>query len=372
MLKKPIHIISFDNPFPPDFGGVIDVFFKVKALHEIGFTIYLHCFYQDRNVVSDELKAITQRVFLYKKNRNPFFLFSKFPFPVVCRFRDELTRNIATIDAPILFEGLHTTMILQKTNLANKKFLRLHNIESNFYAGMSKNETNYFKKIAYHFASKKFIEYQKTIPNFDHTFSLSCFENDIVKSMTDSVSYIPVFHGNSIKNIDGFGKYALYHGDLRLADNKKAAKFLIKVFKNIPDYQLIIASSNGKKLVEKKSKNQSNVTFFELQNDAQLNNLFLNAHINVMLSFQKSGTKLKVINALFKSRFCLINHNMVDDEQVLNLCELANSKEEFISKINQLKLKSFQESERRNLVLESVLSDIDNAKKIEKIIGYEI
>ena len=63
---------------------------------------------------------------------------------------------------------------------------------------------------------------------------------------------------------------------------------------------------------------------------------------------------------------------MVDDEQVLNLCELANSKEEFISKINQLKLKSFQESERRNLVLESVLSDIDNAKKIEKIIGYEI
>ncbi len=372
MLKKPIHIISFDNPFPPDFGGVIDVFFKVKALHEIGFTIYLHCFYQDRNVVSDELKATTERVFLYKKNRNPFFLFSKFPFPVVCRFREELTRNIASIDAPILFEGLHTTMILQKTNLANKKFLRLHNIESNFYAGMSKNETNYFKKIAYHFASKKFIEYQKTIPNFDHTFSLSCFENDIVKSMTDSVSYIPVFHGNSIKTIDGFGKYALYHGDLRLADNKKAAKFLIKVFNKISDYQLIIASSNGKKLVEKKSKNQSNVTFFELQNDAQLNNLFLNAHINVMLSFQKSGTKLKVINALFKSRFCLINHNMVDDEQVLNLCELANSKEEFISKINQLKLKSFQESERRNLVLESVLSDIDNAKKIEKIIGYEI
>ena len=161
MLKKPIHIISFDNPFPPDFGGVIDVFFKVKALHEIGFTIYLHCFYQDRNVVSDELKATTERVFLYKKNRNPFFLFSKFPFPVVCRFREELTRNIASIDAPILFEGLHTTMILQKTNLANKKFLRLHNIESNFYAGMSKNETNYFKKIVYHFASKKFIEYQK-------------------------------------------------------------------------------------------------------------------------------------------------------------------------------------------------------------------
>ena len=29
MQTKPLHIISFDNPFPPDFGGAIDVFYKV-------------------------------------------------------------------------------------------------------------------------------------------------------------------------------------------------------------------------------------------------------------------------------------------------------------------------------------------------------
>ena len=370
MLKKPIHIISFDNPFPPNYGGVIDVFYKVKALHDIGFTIYLHCFYQDRNLVSNELKSITKKVFLYKKNRNPFFLFSKFPFPIVSRFRKELIENISIVDAPILFEGLQTTMILQKVDLPNKKYLRLHNIESNFYAGMSKNEANFFKKIAYHFASKKFIEHQKTIPNFDHTFSLSCYENEVVKTMTDKVSYIPVFHGNSQKKIEGFGNFALYHGDLRLADNKRAAKFLIEVFKEIPDYKLIIASSNGKQLIENKSKNQLNITFVKLQNDTQLNELFENAHINVMLSFQKSGTKLKLINSLFNSRFCLINNNMVDDEQVLNLCELANSKEEFISKINLLKNKSFQESEKRNQVLASVLDDRSNAKKLADYIKY--
>lgn len=369
MKEKPIHIISFENPFLPDFGGVIDVFYKLKALHGIGFKIHLHCFTEDRFEVSDELRNITESVSIYKKDKNPFFLFSKYPFPVICRFRDELIANLAKVDAPILFEGLHTTMILRKTDLPNKKYLRLHNIESNFYSGMSRNETNLFKKIAYHFASEKYISYQKTIPNFDHVFTLSCYENEFVKSMTDKVSYVPVFHGTEKKEmLSEFGEFALYHGDLRLADNKNAAKFLIDVFREIPDYKLVIASSNGKKRIQKQIGNLGNIEFVELQTNEQLDDLFKRAHMNVMLSFQKSGTKLKLINALFKSRFCLINDNMIDDAEVLRFCELANSKEEFISKINILREKPFLDLQERNIGLTNVLSDTNNAMLIEKII----
>lgn len=370
MKDQPLHIISFDNPFPPDYGGVIDVFYKVKALHEVGYKIFLHCFTEDRFEVSPELKNCTEHVYIYRKDKNPFFLFSRFPFPVVCRFRPELISNLAKVDAPILFEGLHTTMVLQKTKLTNKKYLRLHNIESNFYAGMSKNETNYFKKIAYHFAAKKYLEYQKTIPDFDHVFTLSCYENDFVKTMTEKVSYIPVFHGNEKKEmLAEYGEFALYHGDLRLADNKNAAKFLIRVFKTIPDYKLVIASSNGKKMVESKIRDLKNIEFVELQNNEQLNGLFKKAHINVMLSFQKSGTKLKLINALFKSRFCLVNNNMIDDARVLKFCELANTKEEFIAQINTLRTKPFLDLQERNDGLTKVLSDTKNALHIKEIIG---
>lgn len=373
MQTKPLHIISFENPFPPDFGGVIDVFYKIKALHAIGYTIHLHCFYENRDVVSSELKAITESVYLYKKNKNPFFLFSEFPFPVVCRFRTELIQNLAKVKAPILFEGLHTTMILQKVALPNSKYLRLHNIESNFYAGMSRNETNYFKKIAYHFAAKKYINYEKTISNFDHVFTLSCHENTIVKTMTEKVSYVPVFHGNvEVKMVSEFGEYAFYHGDLRLADNKNAAKFLIKVFAEIPDYRLIIASSNGKKGIEKRIKKFNNIEFVELQNDNQLEELFAKAHLNVMLSFQKSGTKLKVINALFKSRFCLVNANMVDDAEILKHCELAHTESEFIAQINRLKYKPFLDSEIRKAAFSNLLDDVINAKKIDEIIKYDL
>ncbi|MGV3696155.1 hypothetical protein [Flavobacterium sp.] len=365
MKGKPLHIISFDNPFPPDYGGVIDVFFKVKALHGIGFTIYLHCFTEDRIEVSEELRKCTEQVFIYKKDKNPFFLLSKFPIPVVCRFRAQLISNLAKVDAPIFFEGLQSTMILHKASLHNKKFLRLHNIESNFYAGMSKSETNLIKKMLYHFTAKKFVYYEKTLRDFDHVFTLSHYENEFAKTLTDKVSYVPVFHGNE-KNqpLSEYGEFALYHGDLRLADNKKAAKFLIEVFKEIPDYKLVIASSNGRKLIENRIKNLRNIEFVELENGAHLDKLFSKAHVNVMLSFQKSGTKLKLINALFKSRFCLVNANMIDDVDVLKFCELANSKKDFIAKINSLKKRPFLDSDQRALGFANVLSDSKNAKLI--------
>ena len=372
MQNKPLHIISFDNPFPPDFGGVIDVFYKIKALHSLGFSIYLHCYYDDRKVVSEELKAITEEVYLYKKNKNPLFVFSKFPLPVICRFQKDIIQNIKKHNAPILFEGLHSTMILQKASLDNKKYLRMHNIESNFYAGMSKSETNLIKKILYHFVSKKYQTYQKITADFDCVFALSQHEYKEAKKMTANCVYVPVFHGNETNTtLSEYGNYAFYHGDLRLSDNKRAAQFLIEVFKEIPDYDLIIASSNGKKRIENNSKNVPNVKFVKIKSEAYLDELFANAHINVMLSFQEAGTKLKVINSLFKSRFCLINKNMVDDEKVLSLCELASTKQDFISKITDLINKPYTQNEARKEVLMSVLNDVNNAKLIEQKITFD-
>lgn len=370
MQNKPIHIISFDNPFPPNYGGVIDVFYKIKSLHNLGFEIYLHCFYEYRSDVSEELKAITKNVFLYKKNRNPLFLLSAIPLSVTSRFHKDLIKNIESIEGPILFEGLQTTMIINKTKLVNRKlFLRLHNLESNFYAGMSKNETSFLKRILYYIESKKYANYQNIITKFDFVFTLAKQECMVVKTKMDNVNYIPVFQGNEdFKELTEFGNYAFYHGDLRLPDNKKAVSFIIDLFKKIPDFKLIIASSNGKEFVEKQSKKDSNIEFVFIENEAHLSSLLANAHVNVMLSFQQSGTKLKIVNSLFKSRFCLINNNMVDDERIVNLCEIANTEAEFIQKINQLKTQPFTQNEERRKVLSKVYNDLDNAKKVEKIL----
>lgn len=368
MQNKSLHIISFDNPFPPDYGGAIDVFYKIKAFYDLGFKIYLHCFYDERSVVSEELKVITEAVYLYKKNRNISFFFSAIPFGIKSRFHNDLVKNIEKIDAPIFFEGLQTTMLMHKVSLPNKKYLRLHNLESNFYEGMSSSETSWFKKFTYYFESKKYGNYQKILNEFDHVFALSMYEYDAVKAVTNKGAYVPVFHGNTkMASVSDYGDYAFYHGDLRLSDNKKAVQFIINVFKEIPEYPLIIASSNGKEFVENQIKDISNIEFVNIEKELHLVTLLEKAHINVMLSFQQSGTKLKVINSLFKSRFCLINSNMIDDERILELCEIAATKEEFILKIKELKSKPFLDTNNREEVLLDVLNDTKNAKKISAL-----
>ncbi len=370
MPNKPLHIISFDNPFPADYGGVIDVFYKLKSLHELGYAIHLHCFYDERNVIFDELKAITEAVYLYKKNRSPIFLFSSIPFGIKSRFHKSLIANIKAVDAPILFEGLQTTMVLHQADFSNKKYLRLHNLESNFYTGMHRSETKWLKKIMYYLEIGKYLKYEKQLHHFDHVFTLSVYENEIVKTWSDAVTYLPVFHGNKVvKELSDFGEFALYHGDLRLPDNKKAVQFLIQVFQKIPNYKLIIASTNGKDFVSSQIQNDKNIEFAFIETEVQLETLLEKAHVNVLLSFQQSGTKLKLINSLFKSRFCLINENMVDDKSILQLCEMASSEKEFIAKINELKNRPYNEYDKRVMITSQVLDDSKNAQRLAAILS---
>ena len=371
MQNKAIHIISFDNPYPPIYGGVIDVYYKIKALHEIGMEIYLHCFVAKIPNEFPELEAITKKVFFYKASKNPLLLISRIPFSVICRNDKKLLQNLEEVVAPILFEGLKTAYLVHKNQLQNHtKILRLHNIEQYYYKGISKSETSFFYKILFYLESKKYEHFDKIIHKFDKVMALSHFENEYANRKFGNSVYVPVFHGNEMNNrLSSFGKYALYHGDLRTSDNNRAVAFLIKVFKKIPNYSLLIASSCGADFVKRKKASASNISFVSIKNEDHLDDLLESAHINVMLSFQQSGTKLKLINSLYKSRFCIINKNMVDDEMVRNCCEMAETETEFIAAVNRLRSQPYLDFEKRKSVLAPILNDATNVKLIATLIA---
>jgi hypothetical protein len=92
------------------------------------------------------------------------------------------------------------------------------------------------------------------------------------------------------------------------------------------------------------------------------------AHINLILSFQRSGTKLKLLNSLFRSRYCIINENIIDDEVVSDFCVKIDSKEKLISQINVLKSEPYSDSEKKKAVLEKYLNDITNAQILDGIL----
>ena len=70
MSDKHLHIVTHNVPFPANYGGVIDVFQKIKTLHALGVKIYLHCFTYDDRKEQPELNKYCEKVFYYKRNKS--------------------------------------------------------------------------------------------------------------------------------------------------------------------------------------------------------------------------------------------------------------------------------------------------------------
>ena len=128
-IQKTIHIISFDVPYPPNYGGVIDVFYKLKALHKAGVKIHLHCFEYGRGV-KKELEEFCVSVHYYPRKTGFLQHFSFVPFIIKSRASNELVQNLIKVPAPILMEGLHTCALLKNDQLSTIfKIFRESNIE---------------------------------------------------------------------------------------------------------------------------------------------------------------------------------------------------------------------------------------------------
>ena len=366
MLGKEIQIVAFNNPFPPNFGGAIDMFYKLKALKELGIDIYLHVFYDDRIDISG-LKPLCKSIYIYKKQKNLIKHFSLIPYSSNTRISKLLEKRLSSLNAPILFESLRTVAILRKKVFKQKVAIRCHNIEHEYSWGLSKSSSSYIMKVANFIEGYKQKYFEPIVHKADVLFAISNYDyNYFLKTYKKKTIYLPVFQGCiDVAGKNGFGKYALYHGDLSIADNVKSAIFLINVFESLNIPLKCASSTKVKSLINEIDKHE-NISFHYIEESGDLDKLIEGAHINVLYSFQRSGTKLKVFNALFKGRHCIVNENIVDDLEVLQLCEVAENKIEYQKAVEKLIKKEFVVSAK----LEKVLDKYNSKKNAEKIIKY--
>ncbi|MEN8124247.1 MAG: hypothetical protein ABFR32_03885 [Bacteroidota bacterium] len=365
-MNKKLHIVSFDVPYPPVYGGVIDVFYKLKALSELGIEIYLHTFEYGTGRQS-ELEKYCKNVYYYQRSSSLKRIFSKLPFIVNSRKNEILIQNLKKIKAAILFEGLHTTYPLLKHNFKDRKILiRTHNIEHEYYFGLAKSDKLISKKIFFNIEALKLKYYQSILKKADSILSISPLEFKYFNKLFENKTvYIPVFHRNTqVKSLSKKGSFALYHGDLRVSDNLKAAFFLIDIFNDL-NYNLIIAGNTLNKNLLRVINKTTNISFEKLENNTKLISLFKEAHINILPTFQKTGIKLKLINTLYNGRFCLVNNEMIAGTGLENLCLQANSKNEFRNQILDIANKEylFKNTEKKERLLKAFNNTI-NANKI--------
>lgn len=70
--------------------------------------------------------------------------------------------------------------------------------------------------------------------------------------------------------------------------------------------------------------------------------LIQEAHINLLPTFQNTGIKLKLLNALFNGRFCIVNSMMTEHTGLEKYCEIADDPQMMSEIISQKWKLSFQ------------------------------
>lgn len=341
-----LHVLSFDVPYPADYGGVIDVFYKLKALKNKGIKVYLHCFSYGRPT-QKILLSLCEQVFYYPRKSPITSLPIRLPHIVQSRQHPTLLANLQKHDFPILFEGLHTCFYLNHPSLVNRiKMVRMHNIEWDYYYHLYQSEKNVLKKVFFRIESFLLKKYEKQLTHAAVIFAISPSDTQYLTKRFGRVEYLPAFHAQEqITCLLGKGDYALYHGNLGVSENQEAVTFLItKVFAKIR-IPLIVAGKNASKPLRKLINQHAHISLVDYPADKKLLNLIQHAHVNILPTFQPTGIKLKLINALFNGRFCLVNPPMVQDTGLANFCHIATTADNFIKLLKKLFSIPFLESD---------------------------
>ena len=93
MSQPHLHIIALDVPLPVDYGGVMDIFYKISWLHKLGVKIHLHCFTKGRPP-QDELDNYCEEVFYYQRKNFLQVLPVRLPYMVASRDNAALIKNM--------------------------------------------------------------------------------------------------------------------------------------------------------------------------------------------------------------------------------------------------------------------------------------
>ena len=370
-MNQTVHIVSFNVPYPPDYGGVMDVFYKIAELKKQGIDVILHCFSYGRPR-SRSLEKECARVFYYKRDLSSFYLLRSEPFIVLSRKVPQLLANLCQDDYPIIFEGLHCTAYLSDKALEGRfKMVRTHNIEHFYYYQLAEVEKNIFRKIFYRNEARKLKKYESVLNNASVLLAISPGDDKYFGSKYGKSVFVGPFHpSDGCNSLNGKGNYILLHGDFSTAENNASALFLLDNVINRWKYATVVAGKHpSHELIEKASR-MRNVTVISNPSAVKMTSLIMNAHICLLHSFQPTGMKLKLINSLCSGRHIIASPSVTADTGLESLCHIAESPAEWLSISKNLINAPFtnEMKQAREPLISSLVSNSINAQKITDLI----
>ena len=369
-MEKHLHIICLNIPYPVDYGGVFDLFYKLPSLQAQGVKIHLHCFDYGRGE-QIELNKYCVSVNYYERNEGHKSISSTLPYIVASRKNDNLLDNLLQDDYPIFMEGVHCTYLLTDERFDNrKKFVRVHNVEYQYYHDLYQSSTSPLKKIYYWRESKLLKKYEAFIATKATAFwgvthkDVDFYRNNYHCKTIDYLSlYLPPTW--QVTGNEGIGNYCLYQADLSIDANEKAAIWLLeKVFSKIA-VPFVIAGKNPSEKLQRLAHAHLHTCIVINPSEKEMHDMITKAHINILPSYNNTGIKLKLVNALFNGKHTLVNTATVDGSGLEALCHIANDARNFIQLIKNLDEQPFTQADidLRKSVLKNMFDNEVNAKQ---------
>lgn len=358
-MNKVLHIISFNVPYPANYGGVIDVFYKIQALHAAGIKIHLHCFEYGLGQ-QPALNQFCESVNYYPRLKGHNAISSKLPYIVASRRNETLIENLLKDDFPILMEGIHCTYPVLDERFKNRELLvRLHNVEYQYYRDLFRSSKSLIRKLYYWNESRLLKAYESELAKKVKFLGIS--EKDIEVYQQEfgcsRIEYHPLFLPDWDQSSSvGMGNYCLYHGDLSVDANEKAVTWLLEeVFRELKLPLVIAGKDPSEKLIEI-AHEQKHTCIVENPSHKEMQDMIAKAHINLIPSYTHSGMKVKLMNALYNGKYCIANKATLAGTNLEAFCTVANTKQEFQDSILKLFNQPFSEKEvenRKNLLSSS-------------------
>lgn len=315
----------------------MDVFFRIKALSDLGVKIHLHCFEYGRGMPS-ELAELTHEIHYYRRKKSLRDVFNKLPFIVKSRGSEQFIQRLTADRHPILFEGLHCCYFLNDKRIRNRKrFVRTHNIEHEYYHDLAINSRgirkNFFAREA-----RKLKAFEPMLKFADHLFCIKESDASHFKMYNENVTLLPASLPTlEITRQQQTEPYCLFHGNLSVTENEVAVNWLIdKVFSPIQMAgKFMVAGKNpSQELIN--TCQESSIQLVLNPTEDHMDELIQKARVHVFYTPQASGVKLKLLNAMNSSGHIIANHKMIYGTNLGAYCELAMSKEEFQHQVEQL------------------------------------
>ena len=222
----------------------------------------------------------------------------------------------------------------------------------------------------------RFQAYQNVAQYANLIIAVSTTDADYLRKQfpNQRIEFVPCFHENNrITAKPGKSDYILYHGKLSVIENERAVLFLTKhVFSQLK-HTCIIAGMNPTRLIREAAAPYPHIKVEANPSKERMDALIHNAQIHMLITFQDTGLKLKLLNSLFAGRHTIVNHLMLAGSGLDPLCHIADTPDEMIRACEQLMALPIDKEaiDKRKQLLFPAFSNEDQGIRLYKMIYDE-